>query len=125
MALPMVAAACAGIPLQFPHQKSLHSVVRITADTAINRDPSTRQSVPGPAADTAANQRRHPTLRQKARQSPMPGAIGFRNKSVRHPTLFHFIDLTSRGMSKLLKHQPIPISNRNFHNLSPFYISNV
>lgn len=113
-------AAYVGIIRQLPCQECLHRFVRVTGDTAVNLNTGTCQSHLRATADAAANQDLRAHAAQQSCQSAVAAAAGIIDLRGHHPAILNLINFKLRSMSKMLKDFPLPISNRDFHNVSPF-----
>ena len=118
-ALVMVAAAGIGIICQSVSQESLHGLVCIAHNAAVDLDIRILQRKAGAAADAAANEHIHAKALQKASQGAMAAAVGVHHLGGNHFARLCGIDFKLGGVTKVLEHIAIFVGNCNFHNFSP------
>ena len=116
----MVIAADIGIVSQLPCQECLHRFVRITGNAAVNLNAGACQSHLRATADAAANQDLRAHAAQQSCQSAVAAAAGIVDLSGKNLAVLDLVNLKLRGVSKMLEDFPLPISNRDFHNYTPF-----
>lgn len=122
LAVVMVVMIAADVRVirQLPCQECLHRFVRVAGDAAVNLNTGTCQRHLRATADAAAYQNLSAHAAQQACQSTVAAAAGIVNLGGYDLAVLNLINLKLRGVSKVLEDFPLPISNRDFHNASPF-----
>lgn len=111
----VVVALSIRIKIQASINKCLHSLVRITAYTAIQLNTSLSQSHLCTATDAAANENICVHHGKKSCQCTVAAAVGIYHFFAHYLSILYLVDLKLRGMTKVLKNFTVFISHCNFH----------
>ena len=120
MVVIVMATLHIGIEVQFVFQKSGHSGIRIAGHAAVQLDSGSRQSSPGTAADTAADQNIGAQRVQDAGQRAVSASVGVHNLGSSHASILYVIDLKLFGVTKVLENLSVFVSNCNSHSIFSF-----
>ena len=115
MTLAVVVTFCFGVVGQLIGQQGCHCLIGIALHTAKEADTGLLQSNLGSAANAAADQGFHPQGGQKSCQSTVATACCADNNGICDFSVFNIVNLKVFGMSKMLEHLSVSVSDCNFH----------
>ena len=116
----MVVAFGIGIISKVPCNKALYRLVCISCDTAIERNARLGKCRLCAAANAAADQHIHATIRQKTGKCAVSASIGIDYLSGKNFIAINGINLELLRMAKVLKNFTIAISYCDFHLMISF-----